>query len=99
MLIEKFRKGLSSEDPTGICCLRDLYQMRNTAVFRIILEQNWAREHSRGACAVPVAGEARLIADIEALAEETHPLDGPRRLQLPQPAVPHFALVHLQGGG
>lgn len=45
---------------------------------------------------VPVSGEARLIAHIETLTEQTHPLDGPRGLQLPQPTVAPFALIHLE---
>lgn len=43
----------------------------------------------------PVAGEARLIAHVEALAKKPHPLDRSRCLQLPQSAVTHFAFIHL----
>lgn len=45
---------------------------------------------------VPVAGEARLISHIETLAEQTHPLDGPRGLQLSQPTMTRFTLIHLE---
>lgn len=52
---------------------------------------------SRGEGAeLPVAGEARLVADVEPLAEQTHPLDAGRSLQLPQAAVPGFTFVHLR---
>lgn len=44
----------------------------------------------------PVAGEARLIAHIEALTKQTHPLNRPWGLQLPQPTVMCFTLVHLE---
>lgn len=50
----------------------------------------------RGEGAAPVAGEARLIADVEPLAEQTHPLNVGRGLQLSQAAVATFTLVHLR---
>lgn len=56
--------------------------------------------HSRrSACTVfgsaPVASEAGLISNVEPLAEQTHPLNGPRGLQLSQATVPSFTLIHL----
>lgn len=59
------------------------------------------RRFQRGASAsadggAPVAGEARLIADVEPLAEQTHPLDAPGSLQLSQAPVAGFPFVHLQ---
>lgn len=51
------------------------------------------------ACGLPVAGEARLISYIETLAEQTHPLNLPRSLQLSQPTMTSFTLIHLQSIG
>lgn len=43
----------------------------------------------------PVASEAGLISNVEPLAEQTHPLNGPRGLQLSEATVPSFTLIHL----
>ena len=44
----------------------------------------------------PVTCEASLVAHIETLAEQTHPLHLPRGLELSQPTVALLALVHLE---
>lgn len=44
----------------------------------------------------PVAGEARLVADVEPLAEQPHPLDAGGGLQLSQATVATFTFIHLR---
>lgn len=51
------------------------------------------------ACGLPVAGEARLISYVKTLAEQTHPLNLSWSLQLSQPTMTSFTLIHLQSIG
>lgn len=43
----KFGIRHNSENATRICCLQDPYQSRNTVIFRIIVEYQCARKHTR----------------------------------------------------